>query len=93
MNTQYLVTVKDGRIGKSRQIKPFKIEYIGRSGNLDELAETAERSLVRFAGTKRVTVAIQLPPNTETIYADVYCDRSETPIGRVKFDRIKEETE
>jgi hypothetical protein len=34
---------------------------------------------------------MEFPSDTAAIYTNVYCDRSETPIGRVKFDPIKEE--
>jgi multidrug efflux pump subunit AcrB len=90
-HVQYLLTVKDGRIGKSRQIRPFKVGYEGRHGNLDELAAAAERALARFAQTKHVDVIIDLLPDRTEIHADVYCDKSNTPIGRVKFEKIEEE--
>lgn len=91
MNTEYLLTVKDGRLGKARQIRPFKVGYIGRPGDLDELVEVAAKHLKRFSGSRHVDLVLELPANTSTIYANVYCDRSQTPIGRVKFDHIKEE--
>lgn len=90
-HVQYLLTVKDGRIGKSRQIKPFRVGYDGRHGDIDALIAAAERALARFAQTKRVDVVIELLPNREEIHADVYCDKSNTPIGRVKFNKIEEE--
>lgn len=90
-HVQYLLTVKDGRIGKSRQIKPFKVGYDGRHGNLDELANAAERALARFAQTKQVDVIFELLPNRTELHAHVYCNKSETPIGYIKFEKIEEE--
>jgi hypothetical protein len=89
---KYLVTVKDGRLGKARQIRPFRVEYEGLPGDLDKLQDVAVRHIARFAGTKRIAIAMEFPSDTAAIYTNVYCDRSETPIGRVKFDPIKEET-
>lgn len=92
-HVQYLLTVKDGRIGKSRQIKPFKVGYDGRHGDLDELAQVAERRLARFAQTKQVDVIFDILPDRTELHADVYCSKSNTPIGRIKFEKIEiEET-
>ena len=90
-HVQYLLTVKDGRIGKARQIKPFKVGYDGRHGDLDELRNVAERRLARFAQTRRVDVVFDLLPNRTELHAYVYCDKSNTPIGHIKFEKIEEE--
>lgn len=89
---KYLVTVKDGRLGKARQVRPFKIEYEGRPGDIDKLHDAAVHAVARFVGTKRVIFALEFPPSTPAIYTDVYKDDCETPVGRVKFDPIEEET-
>lgn len=91
--TRYQVTVKGGRIGKARQVPDFKIEVKARPHDLDRIRDEVCRRISHYARTKGTDVALQLPPNTDAIYGDVYCDLSEHPIGRIKLELLMDEPE
>lgn len=88
--TRYKVTAQNGRIGKARQIEPFEIEVKALPHNLDKMRDEVCRAISRFARTKGLDVVLSLPPGTAAIYGDVYSNLSNTPIGRIRFDLIKE---
>jgi len=89
--TRYLVKVKDGRIGKARQIKPFEIEVKSLPHDLDKIADELCRYISRYTKTKGTDVQIILPPRTTSLYAEVYSSHSQTAVGLVRIDQIEED--
>lgn len=88
--TSYRVFVKDGRIGKARQIAPFDIEVKALPHDLDRIRDEVCRHISRYAKTKGTDVIFDLRPDTHFIYADVYSNLSNQPIGLIKLEQIKE---
>lgn len=89
--TRYLVTAKDGRIGKSRQVQPFEIEVKALPHDLDRIRDETCRVISRFAKTKGLDIVLFLPEGTSALYANVYSSLSNTPIGALKFEQLEED--
>lgn len=91
--TKYLVTVKDGRLGKARQIAPFEIEVKALHGDWDKIEEELARHIARYCKTKGIWTELHLPPDTAAYYGAVYTKGNPTLMGMVRIDRIEESTE
>lgn len=62
----YLLTPKDGRVGKARQVKPFTVSYVGAPGDLDKLAQACTDGLRKYANKKYgLRSTVEVVPNEQ----------------------------
>ena len=93
MVVRYLITPKDGRIGKARLIKPFEMQADGRPHNLDRIQSMVMTSVKRYVKDRTAFGVIDIDrehngPHLRFLL-EVFCDRSVKPIATIKIEEIE----
>jgi hypothetical protein len=87
---KYLLTPKDGRVGKARQVKPFDVSYDGLPGDLNKLAQACTDGLRKYANKKYgIFSIVTVRPNDSFRYA-VTLYHNGQPLAEADAEAVEE---